>query len=227
MSAHLRSHSPGFPTLGMATLALCGLSEPVLRHLPVPLAERVTRRQLRLAADGISRMHCAETATRIYAAAGLVLRFHAPRLAHHMTVLNGDRSDRGRAHRGQSDLLDLPSVRRSARKGAWPSGRGPSGIASRTAFAVRATRRAWQERSASTAPYDAADLLLPGDYSRAEPFETVARFVRTGNGWTDAGGRIRDPSDHHRTAALPTVTVRSAVFAARPGVARTASAGSP
>lgn len=93
-------------------------------------------------------------------------------------------------------------------------------------IALVATRRAWQERSASTAPYDAADLLLPGDYSRAEPFETVARFVRTGSGWTDAGGRFREPSDHP-TAALPTVTVRSAVFAARPGVVRTASAGSP
>lgn len=177
IARYLHCHSPGFPSLGMAFLALCGVSGPILRALPAGLRERVTMKQVQLAADGIRRMHCAETVTRIYHEAGLAVRFTAPRLRLHIDQLN-------RVVRPEP--IGLPSQERVATKGAWPGGHQPLKAGRATAVALASLCRTWKERARSTDPIDVADLILPGDFARAEPFDLVGEFVRTADGWTQA-----------------------------------------
>ena len=168
---HLELHSPGFPTLGMGCLALCGLSEPLLRVLPDERRRRLTGAQARLAADGAWAMHCAETATRLYYAAGLPLRFRRPRLWAHIQAIA--------AERPPWHLVDLPTERRRADAGRWPSGLGLG------PFAAGSTARALRDRARTPGPVDVADLILPGDFARADPFHTVARLRRRRGRWTE------------------------------------------
>ncbi len=169
---HLEGHSPGFPTLGMAGLAICGMSGPILRRLPERGRRRLASRQTALAGDGVRCLHCAETVTRLYHAAGLEVRFRSPRLWDHLLDLLRNRPGLG--------LADLPSGRRRADPGRWPTGSmKATGFAlSSTLVALRQRRR---QRPDDTV--DAADLILPGDFARAEPFTTVERFRRRGNRW--------------------------------------------
>ncbi len=163
------------PTVGMVCLALCGLSGPVLKSFPPRLRRRATLHQLRLATDGIRRMHCAETLTRIYLAAGVPLRFRSNRLAHHI----GQLDEMGPA----SKPADLPTTPRIAQPGCWPVGGDARRPGEQVRYAVRTFRKTWQERARSRDPIDMADLVLPGDFVDAEPLEPVAHFVRTGDGW--------------------------------------------
>ncbi len=174
---YLLNHSPGFPTIGMAFLALCGLSSPVLQRLPANTRRRITMAQVRLASDGIQRMHCAETVTRIYHEAGLTVRFTAPRLSFHIAELGGEIT---------SQLVDLPQLERTASKGTWPAGPQPLRAAKATGAALRSLGPALRQRIAGTDQFDLADLILPGDFARAEPFENVARFEKTGRAWARA-----------------------------------------
>ncbi|MGI9597062.1 MAG: hypothetical protein ACR2QK_12935 [Acidimicrobiales bacterium] len=173
-AAHLFEHSPGFPTLGMACLALCGLSGPALRLLPTSLRRRAIAKQIRLAADGVRRMHCAETVIRIYHEAGLTVRFTAPRLSFHIAQLGPELT---------SSLVDLPSEERVAEKGRWPSGPQPLRSIRSVAVAVGSTLATWRTRARASDDIDMADLILPGDFTRAEPFETVGRLIRSGTRW--------------------------------------------
>lgn len=166
----LEQHSPSFPTVGMAYLALCGLTEPLLRPLPESLRRRVLLHQAALASDGTTRMHCAETATRLYHHAGVPLRFPAPRLERHIQVV-------GRDH-PPSDLATLPAARRTASPGRWPDGRLRA-----WAFAARSLREVHRERRRDRGAVDPVDLILPGDYARAQPFATVARYRHGSDGW--------------------------------------------
>jgi hypothetical protein len=167
----LERHSPSFPTVGMACLALCGLTEPVLRLLPERARRRVLVRQAALASDGTTRMHCAETATRLYRHADVPLRFVRPRLWRHIETV-------GRAE-PPWDLAPLPTAGRTAVPGRWPPGRVGAGV-----FAARSLPRTWRERCRTEAAADVADLILPGDYARAQPFVTLARFRFGAQGWT-------------------------------------------
>ncbi|MEL6981158.1 MAG: hypothetical protein AAFO29_01910, partial [Actinomycetota bacterium] len=167
---HLLDHSPGFPTLGMAGLALCGLSGPVLRRLPERERHRVAHRQTALAGDGVRCVHCAETVTRLYHAAGVELRFHGPRLWDHLCDLLGARPG--------LDLARLPTGERRADPGRWPKGSMKA-----TGFALSSARAAFRRRRQHDDRVDAADLILPGDFARAEPFTTVARYRRRAKRW--------------------------------------------
>ncbi len=169
---HLERHSPGFPTLGMAGLAICGLTGPVLRRLPESARRRVANRQTALAGDGVRCLHCAETVTRLYHAAGLEVRFRSPRLWDHLLDLLRNRPGLG--------LAALPTGRRRADRGHWPTGSMKA-----TGFALSSTLVALRQRRRHQPDdtVDAADLILPGDFARAEPFTTVERFRRRGNRW--------------------------------------------
>lgn len=183
-AAYLRDHAPGFPTLGMAFLAICGLSSPVLRRLPTDIGRRSTVRQILAAGDGVRRMHCAETATRIYHEAGLPIRFDAPRLGYHVQHLDKARADRRGAERPGGQLLPLPTTARAAQPGGWPTA-GLRQAGRLATFARDGFGRTWRERTTSQDPVDLADLILPGDFMRASPFEKVARFHRDGDGWVE------------------------------------------
>lgn len=175
---HLLSHSPGFPTLVAACLAFCGLSVPLLRTLPAETRRRLAQWQVRLATDGVSRVHCAEAATRMYAYAGLQIRFTAPRMQYHINYL--------RQLNSSDQLLPLPSGERTAVKGSWPTGLHPATVSAAVSTALRDSIRVAGQRARSTEPVDRADLVMPGDFVRAEPFTTVGHFVRTRQGWTEA-----------------------------------------
>ncbi len=187
VACHFRQHSPGFPTVGMVGLALCGVSGPVLRASPRRLRNRWMAKQIRLAGDGIQRMHCAETVTRIYLAAGVPLRFRSPRLRLHIEFFD---------HLEQLHRLDrfarlpepasIPTVRRTAAVGVWPSDRGVCGYPALVTFALGAGWTTWRQRSRSQGPMDPVDLVLPGDFARAEPFEVVSDLEWTRRGWREA-----------------------------------------
>ncbi len=187
---HLEGHSPGFPTIGMAGLAICGLSGPILRRLPEWGRRRVARRQTALAGDGVRCLHCAETVTRLYHAAGLEVRFRSPRLWDHLLDLLRNRPGLG--------LAELPSGRRRADPGRWPTGsmKATRFALSSTLVALRQRRR---QRPDDTV--DAADLILPGDFARAEPFTTVERFRRRGNRWVAVSPSLPRP-DQPRTWSI-------------------------
>ena len=180
VAEHLQQHSPGFPTVGMLCLALCGLSAPVLRLLPEKLEHRFTVRQIRQAADGTRRMHCAETLTRIYYASGVPLRFNSPRLAHHIKHLGGAQIT--------EDPSRLPNLPRSADPGQWPGTDNRWKAAIQLTYCLRALCETWHERATAEDPVDLADLVLPGDFVTAWPFETVAEFRKTGNRWVKVAG---------------------------------------
>jgi hypothetical protein len=239
-AGYLHHHSPGFPTVGMGFLALCGLSGPALRLLPDGLRARVAAHQIRLAGDGIRRMHCAETVIRIYGEAGLVLRFSAPRLGLHIDRLGADRSDvvhrgavppdaghgdtgygtantayRGAVHgtadagNGRPELPGLPTEKRIAARGCWPGGRQPLRACRVVMAAVRSLRSTVGERARSRDRVDVADLILPGDFTRAEPFETAGHFVRTGRGWIETPVAVTGGEPEAGSAAGP-ASARSA-----------------
>lgn len=176
-AAYLREHSPGFPGIGMLCLALCGLSTPVLRRLPEAAGRRSTIKQVVMAGDGVRRMHCAETATRIYHEAGLPIRFESPRLKHHIRYLT--------EHQPHQELVGLPTIDRTAHRGSWPDG-GFRDLAKTAGVTLSAFRQTLRERANSADTVDVADLILPGDFMRATPFEKVARFNWNGTTWDEA-----------------------------------------
>ncbi|MEM7324585.1 MAG: hypothetical protein AAF531_15960 [Actinomycetota bacterium] len=175
-AAYLRSHSPGFPGVGMLCLALCGLSTPFLQALPDAAGRSATGRQIRLAGDGVRRMHCAETATRIYHEAGLPIRFENPRLTYHIRQLVDEEPT--------TELAALPTIDRTASRGSWPGG-GIRQLRRNAGRTITAVRRTVQERSTAADPVDLADLILPGDFLRASPFDKIGRFRWNGSGWIE------------------------------------------
>lgn len=187
VARHFREHSPGFPSVGMVCLALCGVSGPVLRASPRALRHRWVAKQVRLATDGIARMHCAETVSRIYLAAGVPLRFRSPRLRLHIEFLEHlerlHRLDRF-AQWPESD--PLPNNPRTATVGSWPRDRGALGYPALARFAVQAGQATWRQRAQAKGPMDATDLVLPGDFARAEPFDIVSDLEWTRRGWQEA-----------------------------------------
>lgn len=223
---HLEDHSPGFPTLGMACLALCGLSDPLLGVLPGGIGRRLATALASVAADGVWAVHCAETATRLYHAAGVPLRFRSPRLWPHLVALQSLQDRPG--GQAQPPLVDLPTSRRQAAEGCWPRGLrlAPYAVAATVRAVGYRARRAWRDetqgdrawrdgasvvgadhgRGASRAPEsgDVADLILPGDFARADPFELVGRYRRQADRWvevTPSGGAVvHTPSEQLRPA---------------------------
>lgn len=179
-ASYLRDHSPGFPGVGMLFLALCGLSTPVLQRLPEAAGRRSTIKQVMMAGDGVRRMHCAETATRIYHEAGLPIRFESPRLKYHIRHLieSGETEP-------VEELVALPTIDRTADRGSWPGG-GVRELARNASITFAAVRETVRERSLAQDPVDVADLILPGDFMRASPFEKVGRFNWDGAGWIEA-----------------------------------------
>lgn len=216
---HLHHHSPGFPSVGMGFLALCGLSGPALRALPADLRARLAALQIRLAGDGIRRMHCAETVIRIYGEAGLALRFSAPRLSVHIDQLdsghgtpghgNPGHDDSGQGDGGRRPVLRLPTEERIAVRGCWPGGRQPLRAGRAVVAAVRSLRATVMERARSRDQVDVADLILPGDFARAEPFELAGDFVRTRRGWVETPIAVTSGGPEAGSSAEP-ASARSA-----------------
>ncbi len=197
-ASYLREHSPGFPGVGMLFLALCGLSTPVLQRLPEAASRRSTVKQIMLAGDGVRRMHCAETATRIYHEAGLPIRFESPRLKYHIRhLVESGQTDQ------TDDLVALPTIDRTADRGSWPSG-GVRELARNAGITFSAIRETVRERSSADDPVDVADLILPGDFMRASPFEKIGRFNWDGAGWVKAA--TNEVRLSGRQTARPVVT---------------------
>ncbi len=194
-ASYLRDHSPGFPGVGMLFLALCGLSTPVLQRLPEAASRRSTVKQILMAGDGVRRMHCAETATRIYHEAGLPIRFESPRLKYHIRHLVETQPTQ--------ELVALPTIDRTANRGSWPGG-GVRELARNAGIAFSAVRETVRERSKAEDPVDVADLILPGDFMRASPFEKVGRFNWNGAGWDRAASY--DVQLQGRQTARPVIT---------------------
>lgn len=174
---HMVEHSPAFPSTGMGFLALCGLSVPLLKRLPESLRRRITIRQTRWTADGTTTLHCAEAATRLYTAAGVTIVFQRPTLAHHLRyhVL----------YHPESRILPISIAPRSARPGVWPNRYGPAALVRGTRYAVSSSIEAVVARMDNIHQYDAADLIMPGDFSAADPFVRFAEFHRRGNEWIE------------------------------------------
>lgn len=175
VAERFKQHSPGFPTVGMLFVGLCGVSGPLLRLLPGELRHRATLAQVRLAGDGVRKMHCAETVSRIYHGAGIPLRFPSPRLRLHIDSVIRDRPDQ----RWQGP----DPVRRRAEPGRWPTGPGLAGAATAVAHGTTTMAEACRRRRRWRHDFDVADLIMPGDFLRAEPFHAPIEFVRTSAGW--------------------------------------------
>ena len=172
----LRTSSPGFPSVGMAFLALSWFARPLVRGLPKKYSDAIVAYQVRLISDGQAVMSCAEAVARLYLAAGLALRFRSLTFE--------------RLARTASPSLSMQPAKpdtlhtRTAATGSWPgSGRGFIGALANVRFVVKMVRLAAGRRSSTVAYQDAADFLTPGDFLRAEPFTHIATFEQDEHGW--------------------------------------------
>jgi hypothetical protein len=201
-------NSPPFPTSGaLLTNALIATATPwgqrsldLLRRLGLGRAvDGFLDGVIGLVADGPERVHCSEIATRLYYAADLHLRFVDPVLLPHFDrVLGAHRVDSrivrvSRRLRGKIASLDR-YPKRIARPGARAQKvvhRGPAVAASSKLEAgneirkmsVESLRERWEEGPANES--DFADLILPADFERAEPFDTVGLLVRGRTQWAE------------------------------------------
>lgn len=198
--------SPPFPTAGAAlTCLLVLLTHPRVRGLTDRAGDRVTERVERvgdrlvwMVGDGPARVHCSEIATRLYTAAGVELRFVEPALGRLLFRVpaaketDGGRLKIDRHHRQR--LTALVAGRPPASPGQRPrpvKGAGSQVKVSTTWQAtggvllasVSAVRE--QARTAGDHSPDIADLVLPADFERAQPFVTVGTLVRRGQRWTE------------------------------------------
>lgn len=83
-STHFAASTIPFPTIGILYLTWCRLSIPLLRILPSPIRHPLARLQARLSGDRAVTMHCSESASRLYIAAGMAIEFPEPMFALHI-----------------------------------------------------------------------------------------------------------------------------------------------
>ena len=214
-------NSPPFPTAGATlTSLLIATGKPGAQRIidglyAVGLGSPIDRALdglVDFVADGPERVHCSEIATRLYLGADLHLRFVQPVLAAHMGRVLGAVRDGGvvridRRKRGKIASLDR-HFRRRARPGdrvAIDLGGGPKELVdskvSATTEMGKMVGGAFRARLDDIDEHepDVADLILPADFERAEPFDTVGLVVRRRGRWQHgeivlrlAGGRTSD-----------------------------------
>ena len=194
-------NSPPFPTSGalmlnaliltarpeaqwlLGRMAMAGLARPI---------DRMLDSLVDLVADGPERVHCSEIATRLYYGSGLDVRFVQPLLLpHYRRVIAaeavGDRTIKvDRRLRGKVASLDR-HLRRRARRGRLPEmelDEGPKVAVETKVTAATEVQKMTLDaaldriREAPANESDIADLVVPGDYERAEPFDTVGVLLR-------------------------------------------------
>ncbi len=164
VAAHVVDHSPPFASF--ASILQAGLGLTATRtgtRLPRRLAAWVDRQAV-LASDGADRVHCAELATRLYAASGAIPVFDRPRLAVFMAALDGHALDSIDGHEPRTAWSEPPPRRRPvATLLRW------IGLARWAAETSR--RRKRRPRRA-----DVADLVHPVDLQTSPSLRTIGVF---------------------------------------------------
>ncbi|MDH3300667.1 MAG: hypothetical protein OES24_09200 [Acidimicrobiia bacterium] len=149
---HLVEHSPTYPSVGAIVLGFCCAAARLVAGLPPSIKGHIVRYQFRLIADGPTRMHCAEFAFRLYAAAGVRVELDAPVLA--------DVIDHSLRHR--PELLELRLRRRRAASGEWPNP-----LPQAAAYGVHGSVTTFLARLDPGIARDHAGLVLPVDFERS------------------------------------------------------------
>jgi len=171
----LHENTPTYPTTaalmfigGQLTRRMTNQAVPRRRRPP---PQRI-RRHANFFGDGPRRVHCAELATRLYAASGAFLDFRHPLLGPYIDVVNG-------VNDYLADGLPSPITkgRGKPKRGLWaPKGtrRGKrlliatcAGITDLTG--ELATRMLYRLQG------DIADYIMPGDLTAARPLNLIAR----------------------------------------------------
>lgn len=180
----LRQSTPTYPTTAAAIFVIAQKTKRMAnRDTPRHKLPRLPklRRQANFFADGIRRVHCAELATRLYAAADTHLDFRQPLLAPYIDVINGP---------GDYKADDLPSPlkpgRGRAQKGqhAPPHHTQPRKLIIATIAGITDLTNTIANRRLHKPTGDIADYTMPGDLTNAHPLQLVARLHRTKQGTT-------------------------------------------
>lgn len=173
LAEEFTNRSAPYPSIGAVLLAVCGLSARVLRPLPGPLRHRVLTAQVRLAGDGATSMHCAESATRLYLASGMAIELEDQVLQMHVD------------HTRQLGFKTQPffAPLRTANKGEWPKsgGRLPVRIARTSSHVMRLIGRSLRTRW-RLAP-DEHDFVMPADLNYSTSFAPVATYEKQSDVW--------------------------------------------
>lgn len=202
--AEATDNSPPFPTAGAALTSLLILTaKPTVNDLLRRLLgrhrlDRILDGVIGVVADGPEQVHCSEVATRLYTAAGLELRFVEPVLMAHMHQVAAARSAGSHVITVDRSYRDrLVALRhhldRRATVGPRPTiadvSGGPARVASaklsvpleKGGEAVNAVKERIEDGPDHES--DLADLILPADFERAEPFDTIGVLVRRRSSW--------------------------------------------
>lgn len=173
MASYYQTHSPSFATLALVSLLWAGLSKPVVYRLPDRIRRRILRRQVRSIGDGPQSVHDAEFVVRLLVSSGVPIRLKRPLLHRHLDYVASGAAE------SELVLLDIPAQKRSAAKGSWPA----SGLKG-TAYGLRGYWRALRSRRYGDEDVvDAADFVLAGDLSDAEPLKVIYDFVKFEARW--------------------------------------------
>lgn len=178
----LHESTPTYPTTA-ALMFIAGQLTRTMTNQRVrpdrrPSMRRIAR-QARFLGDGPRRVHCAELATRLYAAAGAFLDFRHPLLGPYIDVVNG-----------VNDYLadDLPSPliegRSRPKRGLWvPKGtRRGRKLLIATCAGITDFGGATLTRALYRLEPDIADYIMPGDLAAAKPLTLVERRTFTKDG---------------------------------------------
>lgn len=221
--AYSLDHSPAFPTVGagMACL-LVALTRPEVRRITDPWTgrrrvwiDRLVDWLAHSVGDGQDRVHCSEVATRLYTWTGFELVFAEPTLGPVVLRMSGgDETEDGAARihpERRRALAELPRRKRRAVRSQRPQVDKSAGSKVGTSTSWNATGQvffatvfvAGTRGMIGTRPLDRrdpapdmADLILPSDFERAEPFDTIGMLSRDGR----AGGAWRE-TDHRPVGA--------------------------
>jgi len=196
----LHKSTPTYPTTA-AALFIAGQLTRSITNQSVPVDRRPSsgriRRQVGFFGDGPHRVHCAELATRLYAAAGAFLDFRHPLLGPYIDIVNG-----------VNDYLadDLPSPiaigRGRAKHGIWtPKGtRRGRRLLLATSAGITDLSGALATRMLYRLEGDIADYIMPGDLTSARPLTLVdrRRFDRRGREVKDATAQADSVKEDHQ-----------------------------
>ncbi len=201
------NNAPPFPNVGvMATVLLLVTARPlgqrVLRGLRrIGFDGAFGRALIRVVADGPEHCHCSELVVRLYSGAEVPLVWRDPALGPYMPLVSaavrrGDGTIRvDRKLRGK-----VASLNRHLGRKAFGGDRvmvdvedTPIQVVGAMLVAVLQTqsmlKRAILARvqSAHNHESDIADLIVPADLERVEPFETIGCVVKRRDGWCHVG----------------------------------------
>lgn len=178
--------NPSFASIGICLLGIARVanlttdSPEVARGMSSDLLLRLLEFQAVLTGDGDKRVQCAELATRIYTKAGISLSFESPLLAPLLAVLasgTGDlRSDEIRLRGDVWVHLADSAVVRNSETARWAGWRDVKDVVS-----------SLRNRFTESAPPDMADFIVPNDFVRAKPFETVGVLHLREGVWQEVG----------------------------------------